>query len=42
MQRPKTIEIDYLINNNAFEIKWTDATTDGNHITKEHTRIKVI
>jgi type II restriction enzyme len=41
-QRPKTIEIDCLINNNAFEIKWRDATTDGDHITKEHTRIKVI
>lgn len=28
--------------NNALEIKWKDATTDGDHITKEHTRIKVI
>lgn len=26
----------------AIEIKWRDATTDGNHITKEHTRIKAI
>ena len=24
------------------EIKWRDATTDGDHITKEHTRVKVI
>jgi len=24
------------------EIKWRDATTDGDHITKEHTRIKTI
>ena len=24
------------------EVKWRDATTDGDHITKEHTRIKVI
>lgn len=24
------------------EIKWKDATTDGDHITKEHTRIQVI
>jgi hypothetical protein len=28
--------------NDALEIKWKDATTDGDHITKEHTRIKVI
>jgi hypothetical protein len=28
--------------NNAMEIKWRDATTDGDHITKEHTRIKTI
>lgn len=31
-----------MIDNNAFEIKWRDATTDGDRITKEHTRIKVI
>ena len=41
-QRPKTFEIDCLVDNNAHEIKWRDATTDGDHITKEHTRIKVI
>jgi hypothetical protein len=40
--RPKTFEIDCLVNNDALEIKWKDATTDGDHITKEHTRIKVI
>lgn len=40
--RPKTFEIDCLCNNNAIEIKWRDATTDGDHITKEHTRIKAI
>lgn len=40
--RPKRFEIDCLVNNNAYEIKWRDATTDGDHITKEHTRIKVI
>lgn len=40
--RPKTFEIDALINQSAFEIKWRDATTDGDHITKEHTRLKVI
>lgn len=26
----------------AIEIKWRDATTDGDHITKEHTRIGAI
>lgn len=40
--KPKTVEIDCLIENRAYEIKWKDATTDGDHITKEHTRIKVI
>lgn len=41
-QRPKTFEIDCLVGNEALEIKWKDATTDGDHITKEHTRIQVI
>lgn len=40
--RPKNVEIDCLVANNAYEIKWRDATTDGDHITKEHTRVKVI
>lgn len=40
--RPKTFEIDCLVNDLAHEIKWRDATTDGDHITKEHTRVKVI
>ena len=39
-QRPKTFEIDCLAGTDAIEIKWRDATTDGDHITKEHTRIK--
>lgn len=40
--RPKTFEIGCLVNEFAHEIKWRDATTDGDHITKEHTRVKVI
>jgi hypothetical protein len=40
--RPKTFEIDCLIDDRAYEIKWRDATTDGDHITKEHTRVKAI
>ena len=40
--RPKTFEIDCAVDNDAIEIKWRDATTDGDHITKEHTRLKVI
>lgn len=41
--RPKNFGIDCLCpDGNAFEIKWRDATTDGDHITKEHTRMKVI
>jgi len=39
---PKTVEIDCLIGNRAIEIKWKDATTDGDHIKKEHKRVKVI
>lgn len=41
-KRPKQFEIDCLIETDAIEIKWRDATTDGDHITKEHTRIQVI
>lgn len=40
--RPKTFEIDCLVDKEAYEIKWRDATTDGDHITKEHTRVKNI
>lgn len=39
---PKKFEIDFLNGNDAIEIKWRDATTDGDHITKEHTRVQVI
>ncbi|MDR1100210.1 MAG: ApaLI family restriction endonuclease [Treponema sp.] len=41
-QRPKMFEIDCRIEKEAIEIKWRDATTDGDHITKEHTRIQAI
>ena len=41
-KRPVTFEIDCLISNDAYEIKWRDATTDGDHITKEHTRLENI
>jgi ApaLI-like restriction endonuclease len=41
-QRLRTFEIDCLIGQEALEIKWKDATTDGDHITKEHTRLQVI
>jgi len=41
-RRPRTFEIDCLIKSDAIEIKWRDATTDGDHITKEHTRIQAI
>lgn len=41
--RPKTFEIDCLVETrDAIEVKWRDATTDGDHITKEHTRLRVI
>ena len=42
--KPKTFEIDCLVRDfdppHAIEIKWRDATTDGDHIAKEHTRIQ--
>jgi hypothetical protein len=41
-EKPKTFEIDFLIGKDAIEIKWKDATTDGDHITKEHSRVKAI
>jgi len=41
-RRPKMFDIDCLLNQDAIEIKWRDATTDGDHITKEHTRIQAI
>ncbi|MGD8782115.1 MAG: ApaLI family restriction endonuclease [Ignavibacteria bacterium] len=41
-KRPKTFQIDCLNDKDAIEIKWRDATTDGDHITKEHTRITAI
>lgn len=33
-QRPKTFEIDFLNLKDAIEVKWRDATTDGDHIIK--------
>lgn len=41
-KKPKTFEIDFLNGQDAVELKWRDATTDGDHILKEHTRVKVI
>ena len=41
-QRPKTFEIDCVVQLDAIEIKWRDATTDGDHITKEHTRLRAV
>lgn len=41
-KRPKTFEIDCVIDNDAVEIKWRDATTDGDHIMKEHTRLRTV
>ena len=39
---PKTFEIDCLVESMAHEIKWRDATTDGDHIAKERTRVRAI
>jgi hypothetical protein len=40
--RPKTFEVDCLVGRDAIEIKWRDATTDGDHILKEEARIRAI
>ena len=40
--RPKNFEIDCLVGDLAHEIKWRDATAEGDHITKEHVRIQEI
>lgn len=41
---PKKFEIDCFVrkDNKAHEIKWRDATTDGDHIKKEHNKILAI
>ena len=41
-KRPKLFGVDCLVGDEALEIKWRDATTDGDHITKEHTRILAV
>lgn len=39
---PKTVEIDCLVGTKAYEIKWKDATTDGDHVRKEQKRVKIV
>ncbi len=41
-QNPKNFEIDFYVeaDGRAHEIKWRDATTDGDHIRKEHNKIQ--
>jgi hypothetical protein len=43
-QNPKKFVIDFfaISDNKAHEIKWRDATTDGDHIRKEHSKIQCI
>ena len=40
--RPKLFGVDCIVGTDALEIKWRDATTDGDHITKEHTRMQAV
>lgn len=40
--RPRRFQVDCLIGNEAVEVKWRDATTDGDHVVKEHARIAAI
>jgi hypothetical protein len=41
-KKPKLFGVDCLVGRDALEIKWRDATTDGDHITKEHTRMQAV
>jgi hypothetical protein len=41
-KKPKLFGVDCLVGSDALEIKWRDATTDGDHITKEHTRMQAV
>lgn len=38
----KTYEIDCLVGQDAHELKWRDATTDGDHVNKEELRVRAI
>lgn len=40
--RPRTFGVDCLAEGEAIEVKWRDATTDGDHVLKEHGRIAAI
>ncbi|MCV9964904.1 ApaLI family restriction endonuclease [Pararhizobium sp. BT-229] len=41
--KPKSFEIDVLADEtDGIEVKWRDATTDGDHITKEHWRVSSV
>jgi hypothetical protein len=40
--RPKTFEIDCLLGNDAIELKWRDATTDGDHVAKERAKLRAV
>jgi len=41
-ERPVRFEIDILNGNCAIEVKWRDATTDGDHVNKEHRRLNAV
>ena len=41
-KKPRTFEVDCAVGKSALEIKWRDATTDGDHITKENTRLQAV
>jgi hypothetical protein len=40
--KPKRFNLDCVYCEKAIEIKWRDATTDGDHITKEHGKLLAI
>jgi len=43
-RNPRNFQIDFFVrpDNKAHEIKWRDATTDGDHVTKERNKVQCI
>ncbi len=38
--KPRKFSIDFRLGDRLYEIKWRDATTDGDHVVKEHTKAR--
>ena len=40
--RPKSYQVDCLLGLDAIELKWRDATTDGDHVAKEQAKLRTV